>query len=78
MKPNSKQSLHSEDNQIKQAGNDFMKTNCNVRGSEGYNQLLGEDKDLVDQFQLLWQLYVWLGRLRFNSEDRVFTLFPLS
>ena len=40
--------------------------------------MLGEDKDWLDQFQLLSQLYVWLGRLIFNSEDRVFTLFPLS
>ena len=48
MKPNNKQSLHNEDNQIMQAGNDFMKTNCKVKESEGQDQLLGEDKDLVD------------------------------
>ena len=53
MKPNSKQSSLSEVNQIIQANNDFMKTNCKVKESEGQNQLLGEDKDLVDQFQLL-------------------------
>ena len=34
--------------------------------------------DVVDQFELLWQLYVWLERLRFNSEDIVFTLFSLN
>ena len=53
MKPNNNQSSHSEDNQIMQAGIDFTKTNCKVKESEGQNQLLGEDKDLVDQFQLL-------------------------
>ena len=35
MKPNSKQSTHSEDNQIMQAGNDFTKTNCKLKGKEG-------------------------------------------
>ena len=53
MKPNSKQSSLSEVNQIRQAGNGFTKTNRKEKGSEGQNQLLGEDKDLVDQFQLL-------------------------
>ena len=53
MKPNSKESSLSEVNRIIQECNDFMKTNCKVKGSGGYNQLLGEDKDLVDQFQLL-------------------------
>ena len=28
-----------------------------------WNQWLVEDNDMLDQFQLLWQLYVWLGRL---------------
>jgi hypothetical protein len=30
---------------------------------------LDEDKDLLDQFQLMYQLYVWLRRLRVSSED---------
>ena len=50
MKSSNKQSSHSEDNQIMQAGNDFTKTNCKVKRWEGYNQLLGEDTDLVAQF----------------------------
>ena len=53
MKPNSKQSSLSEVNQIMKASNDFTKTNCKVKGSEGQTKQLDEDKDLVDQFQLL-------------------------
>ena len=38
---------------------------------------LDEDKDLLDQFQLLYQLYVWLRRLRIrkSSEDTQSSLY---